>query len=40
MRSLKQILFCLGVRCLNLRLQSGVDLVTWLFSLSAALRAA
>jgi hypothetical protein len=40
MRNLKQILVWLGFRCINLRLQLGVDAVTWLFSLSAALRAA
>jgi len=38
--AVKKILVWIGLRCLNLRLQSGVDLVTWIFTLSAELRAA
>ena len=40
MKTSKTILVWFGVRCLNLRLNLGVDLVSWVFSLSAGLRAA
>ncbi len=40
MRSLKRVLVWLGIRCLNLRFDAGVYLVSLLFSLSAELRAA
>jgi len=40
MKTSKVVLVWCGVRCLNLRLKLGVDLVSWVFSLSATLRAA
>jgi hypothetical protein len=39
-RTSKVILVWFGDRCLNLRLELGVDLVDWVFSLSPTLRAA
>jgi hypothetical protein len=36
----KIVLVWFGVRCLNLRVKLGVDLVDWVFSLSPTLRAA
>ena len=40
MRTSKTILVWFGVRCLNLRLELGVRVVDWVFSLSPTLRAA
>lgn len=40
MKTSKTILVWFGVRCLNLRLRLGVDLVDWVFRLSPTLRAA
>ena len=40
MKTSKLLLVWFGVRCLDLRLNLGVDLVRWVFSLSPRLRAA
>jgi hypothetical protein len=40
MKTSKIVLVWIGDRCLNLRLQLGVELVGWAFSLSPKLRAA
>jgi hypothetical protein len=40
MRLLKIVLVWIGVRCLNLRLKSGVRFIGWMFSISPTLRAA
>jgi hypothetical protein len=37
---LKLFLVWIGVHCLNLRLESGVRIIDWMFSLSLTLRAA